>query len=204
MAIDPTMPGLRLAPDHVLVRVQRGAALVAVPAVVVAFVGAFLQPEAFFHAYLVSYLFFIGIALGSMAILMVQYVTGGAWGAVVRRVLESGTRTLPLMALLFVPLAFGLPYLYAWTRPDVVAHDPLLQHKSVYLNVPFFLLRAALYFGVWLAIVHFLNRWSLEQDTSADPMVTRRLEMLSRGGLLLYGLTETFAAVDWAMSLDPH
>jgi len=204
MAIDPTMPGLRLAPDHVLVRVQRGAALVAVPAVVVAFVGALLQPEAFFHAYLVSYLFFIGIALGSMAILMVQYVTGGAWGAVVRRVLESGTRTLPLMALLFVPLAFGLPYLYAWARPDVVAHDPLLQHKSVYLNVPFFLLRAALYFGVWLAIVHFLNRWSLEQDTSADPMVTRRLEMLSRGGLLLYGLTETFAAVDWAMSLDPH
>ena len=204
MAIDPTMPGLRLAPDHVLVRVQRGAALVAVPAVVVAFVGALLQPEAFFHAYLVSYLFFIGIALGSMAILMVQYVTGGAWGAVVRRVLESGTRTLPLMALLFVPLAFGLPYLYAWARPDVVAHDPLLQHKSVYLNVPFFLLRAALYFGVWLAIVHFLNRWSLEQDTSADPMVTRRLEMLSRGGLLLYGFTETFAAIDWVMSLDPH
>ncbi len=205
MPVDSRMEeGFRLGPDHVLLRVQRGAALVALPALAIALAGAIFQPEAFFRAYLVSYLFYFGIALGSMAILMVQYVTGGAWGAVVRRVLESGTRTLPLMAVLFVPIACGLRYLYPWARPDVVAQDALLQHKSVYLNVPFFLVRAALYFTVWLGVMHFLNRWSLEQDTSADPRVTRRLEMLSRGGLLLYGLTETFAAIDWAMSLDPH
>jgi hypothetical protein len=131
-------------------------------------------------------------------------VTGGAWGAVVRRVLESATRTLPLMALLFVPLALGLPRLYVWARPEAVAHDALLQHTSVYLNVPFFLVRAAFYFVVWITLATFLNRWSLEQDARPDPRVDRRLEMLSRAGLMLYGLTETFAAIDWAMSLDPH
>src|SRR6266404_1895605 len=98
MPVDSRMEeGFRLGPDHVLLRVQRGAALVALPALAIALAGAIFQPEAFFRAYLVSYLFYFGIALGSMAILMVQYVTGGAWGAVVRRVLESGTRTLPLM-----------------------------------------------------------------------------------------------------------
>jgi len=103
-----------------------------------------------------------------------------------------------------VPLLFGLSRLYPWARPELVAHDELLLHKSIYLNVPFFVLRAACYFAVWITVAHFLNRWSLEQDTRPDPRLSRRLEMLSRAGLLLYGLTETFAAIDWAMSLDPH
>ncbi len=202
--LDPGTPGLRLPADHPLVRLQRAAGLTAALAIVLCLIGAVMSPDAFFRAYLVAYLFFFGIALGSMAILMVQYVTGGAWGAAIRRILESCTRTLPLMALLFLPLLFGLPRLYPWARPELVAHDPLLQHKSIYLNVPFFLVRAVLYFGAWIALTHFLNRWSLEQDSRPDPAVARRLEMLSRGGLVLYGLTETFAAIDWAMSLDPH
>lgn len=202
--LDPATPGLRLAPDHVLLRVQRVAGVVAVIGVPLCVIGAVVSPMQFFRAYLVAYLFWIGIALGSLAILMVQYVTGGAWGAVVRRVLESCTRTLPLMAVLFVPLALGIPYLYVWARPELVANDELLQHKSIYLNVPFFLFRAVFYFAVWITIARFLNRWSLEQDTRPDDGLSRRLEMLSRGGLMLYGLTETFAAIDWAMSLDPH
>jgi hypothetical protein len=108
------------------------------------------------------------------------------------------------MAVLFLPLLLGLADLYEWARPAVVAHDPVLQQKALYLNVPFFIVRAAFYFAVWITVAHYLNRWSLEQDRQPDPLVTRRLEMLSRGGLLLYGLTETFAAIDWAMSLDPH
>lgn len=193
-----------LAPDHVLHRVQSGALVVGGLGIIGCVVGIFAAREAFFHAYLVSYMFFLGLGLGSMAILMIQYVTGGAWGAVIRRLLESATRTLPLLALLFVPIALGMTHLYEWANPEHVAHDPILQHKSLYLNVPFFLGRAVFYFTAWIATAYFLNRWSLQQDAGANPRLTRRLEMLSRGGLLLYALTMTFAAMDWGMSLEPH
>jgi len=193
-----------LAPDHVLHRVQSAALVVGGLGVVGCVVGLFAARAAFFHAYLVSYLFFLGLGLGSMAILMLQYITGGAWGAVIRRILEAATRTLPFLALLFLPIALGLPHLYEWANPDHVAHDPILQHKSLYLNVPFFLGRAVFYFTAWIGTAYFLNRWSLQQDAGADPRLTRRLEMLSRGGLLLYALTITFASMDWGMSLEPH
>ncbi len=193
-----------LSPDHVLNRIERGALVAGAVGLALGLVGLIIDREQFFRAYLIAYLFFFGIALGCLAILMVQYVTGGAWGAVVRRVLESATRTLPLLALLFLPLALGLPYLYEWARPEAVAQDALLQHKHVYLNVPFFLARTAFYFAVWIAVARYLNKWSLAQDEVADPLIARRLEMMSRGGLLLYGFTMTFAAVDWAMSLEPH
>lgn len=193
-----------LPADHVLHRVQGGALVVAGLGVLGCVIGVFAARPQFFHAYLISYLFFLGLALGSMAILMIQYITGGAWGAVIRRLLESATRTLPLMAVLFIPIALGLTDLYEWARPEHVAHDPILQHKSLYLNVPFFLGRAVFYFVAWIGIAYFLNRWSHEQDAAADPRLTRRLEMLSRGGLLLYALTMTFASMDWGMSLEPH
>lgn len=193
-----------LPADHVLHRVQGGALVVAGIGILGCVIGVFAARPQFFHAYLIAYLFFLGLALGSMAILMIQYITGGAWGAVIRRLLESATRTLPLMAVLFVPIAFGLTDLYEWARPEHVAHDPILQHKSLYLNVPFFLGRAVVYFAAWIGIAYFLNRWSREQDAAADPRLTRRLEMLSRGGLLLYALTMTFASMDWGMSLEPH
>jgi hypothetical protein len=108
------------------------------------------------------------------------------------------------MAILFLPIGFGLSNLYEWAIPEHVAHDPLLQHKSAYLNVPFFLGRAVFYFIAWITTAYFLNRWSLEQDSHPSTKLTRRLEMLSRGGLLLYALTMTFAAMDWGMSLEPH
>jgi hypothetical protein len=193
-----------LPSDHVLHRVQGWALVVAGIGVLGCVIGVFAARPQFFHAYLISYLFFLGLALGSMAILMIQYITGGAWGAVIRRLLESATRTLPLMAVLFIPIALGLTDLYEWARPEHVAHDPILQHKSLYLNVPFFLARAVFYFVAWIGIAYFLNRWSYEQDAAADPRLTRRLEMLSRGGLLLYALTMTFASMDWGMSLEPH
>lgn len=193
-----------LPSDHVLHRVQGGALVVAGIGILGCVIGVFAARPQFFHAYLISYLFFLGLALGSMAILMIQYITGGAWGAVIRRLLESATRTLPLMALLFLPIALGLTDLYEWARPEHVAHDPILQHKSLYLNVPFFLGRAVFYFAAWITTAYFLNRWSYEQDAAADPRLTRRLEMMSRGGLLLYALTMTFAAMDWGMSLEPH
>lgn len=166
--------------------------------------GAFLNPEQFFRSYLLAYLFWTGIALGSFAIVMLHHLTGGGWGFVIRRLLEAGTRTLPLMAVLFVPLLFGLPDLYVWARPAEVAGDALLQHKSAYLNVPFFLFRTVVYFAIWIGVTYFLNKWSVEQDRTAEPLLTRRLQVLSGPGLVLYGLTATFASIDWAMSLEPH
>jgi hypothetical protein len=193
----------RLAPGHPLARLgERGFRAAAIAAVVCT-VGAFLDPPRVLGAYLVAYLFFVGAALGCLAILMLQYLTGGAWGAAVRRPLEAGARTLPWMAILFVPIALGLPILYEWARPAAAA-DALLAHKHAYLNTPFFIARAIAYFASWTAIVHWLVRWSREQDQRPDPAIADRLEQLSRGGLVVLGLTMTFASIDWAMSLEPH
>jgi hypothetical protein len=135
---------------------------------------------------------------------MIHHLTGGVWGLVIRRILEAGTRTLPLLALLFLPIAVGLPRHYSWARPEVVAADPVLVHKSLYLNPAFFLGRAVFYFAVWIALAYRMSRLSLALDAGPDPRVERRLRGISGGGLVLLGLTITFSSVDWAMSLDPH
>jgi hypothetical protein len=195
-----TLPDPRRAE---LDRLQWRALAVGVAALLVCGVGALFSPAQFFRAYLVAYLYFAGIAVGGIAILMVYHLTGGAWGFLIRRILEAGTRTLPAVAVLFAPVAFGIGYLYVWARPEEVAADPGLQHKRIYLNPPFFWARAALYFVSWLALAYFLNSWSLRQDDLADPRWARRLRRLSAPGLVVYGLTITFASVDWLMSLQP-
>ena len=167
-------------------------------------VGAFFSPDRFFRSYLFGYLFWLGVALGCLAIVMIQHVTGGAWGLVLRRLLEAGARTLPLMAILFLFLLPGLESLYPWARPDEVARDELLAHKQIYLNVPFFIARAAIYFAAWIGLAQLLWLWSRRQDETGDERLVRRFQMLSAGGLLVFVLTMTFASVDWVMSLEPH
>ena len=163
-----------------------------------------LNPEGFFRAYLVAYLFWIGIALGSLGILMLHQLVGGCWGFIIRRLLEAGTRTFPLMALLFLPILFGMNHIFIWTDADLVARDHVLQHKSAYLNIPFFTTRAIVYFLLWIGISSLLSRWSLEQDRTGDPLLSRRMPILSGPGLVIFGLTATFASIDWVMSLEPH
>jgi hypothetical protein len=163
------------------------------------------HPDEFFRSYLLGFMFWNGLAVGSLAVLMLQYLTGGAWGISIRRELEAATRTLPWTALAFVPIAFGMHSLYEWTHADVVAHDELLQKKAAYLNAPFFLVRAALAFAVWILIMLALNRWSREQDGRADhKAIDRKLQLLSGGGLVAWALTTTWTSVDWVMSLEPH
>jgi len=108
------------------------------------------------------------------------------------------------MAILFVPLVFGLKALYPWARPELLADDTLLQHKQAYLNAPFFLIRAGLYFGVWTGVGYALNRWSPRQDATSGDRLTSRIKRLSGFGLVAYGGTVTFATIDWGMSLEPH
>jgi len=185
-------------------RIRRPALVAGVVALAACAAGAVATPGAFFRGYLFAYVFFTGLSLGCLAVVMLHHLTGGAWGIPIRRILESGTRTLPLIAILFLPIALGMKHLYSWSRPEEVAKDALLQAKEAYLNVPFFLARAAFYFAVWIAIAYFVNRWSLEQDRAGSPALTRKLQLLSAAGLVAYGLTMTFASIDWVMSLEPH
>jgi hypothetical protein len=171
--------------------------------------GALLNPDQFFRSWLIGWMLWAGAALGCLGVLMLQHLTGGAWGIVIRRPLEAGTRTLPLLALLFVPILAGLKSLYPWARPEVVAADELLQHKAAYLNGGFFTLRAALIFAVWIGLAAAFNRWSLQQDTApAQGPVREGLEQklgrFAGPGLAIYVLAMTFASVDWIMSLEPH
>jgi hypothetical protein len=165
--------------------------------------GALIHPPSFFRAYLSAYIFWIGIPVGCLALLMLHHLVGGRWGFMIQRVLEAAIQTLPLMALLFIPLLFGLSDLYLWARPEVVAGDPLLQQKAAYLNIPFFIARTVGYFTVWIVLGRLLVRWSLAQDRTADDTLTQKLQRLSGPGLVLYGLTVTFATIDWMMSLEP-
>jgi hypothetical protein len=192
-----------IRPD--LDRWQMRAMIIGAAAAIVSIIGAFLSPGRFFQAYLMGYMWWIGIAVGSCAVVMLHHMVGGRWGVAIRRFLESATRTLPLMAVLLIPIFFGMHYLYEWTHADVVAHDKVLQSKSGYLNVPFFIARAVIYFAIWLGLAFLLNRYSAEQDTASDPgPASRRLSSISGPGLILYALTVTFASVDWVMSIEPH
>jgi len=159
--------------------------------------------DRFFQAYLVAYTFWTGVALGCLALLMVQHLTGGAWGVVLRRPMEAAVRTLPFMAVLFLPIAFGMHSLYEWTHESAQT-DPLLMLKAGYLNTPFFLARQAIYFVIWSAMGYLLTSWSAEQDRTGDPALAGKMERLSGGGLVVYFLTITFAMVDWTMSVNPH
>jgi hypothetical protein len=193
----------RLLPPR-LERLRRPALLVGGVGVLLMVVGAFLDPGQFFRSYLLAFLFLVNIPIGCLSITMIHHLTGGYWGLAIRRLLEAGTRTLPWAALAFVPLAFGLPHVFPWAGPEA-AQDHLIQEKSLYLNPPFFLARAAFYFLVWVGLARALNRASLALDGGADYRRTsRRLRALSGAGLVLMGLTITFSSVDWAMSLDPH
>jgi hypothetical protein len=171
---------------------------------VLCLLGLFLSPSYFFRAWLVGWVFWMGVALGCQAIFMLHHLTRGAWGLVVRRVLEAASRTLPVLLLLFLPIAFGMRELYEWARPDVVRADEILQHKQPYLNVPFFFIRQALYFLIWYGFAWQLNRMSLRQDRGDDPGLTRRMQFVAAFGIVAYCLAVTFAAVDWLMSLQPH
>src|SRR5258708_11480150 len=129
---------------------------------VVCVAAGFADKAEFFRSYLVAFLFWIGITLGCLALLMVQHLTGGQWALVIRRILEAGSRTLPLMAVAALPLLVGMRALYTWSRPE--QSDPVILAKHLYLNPEFFIVRMVIYFCVWFALAHFLNKGSRMED----------------------------------------
>lgn len=160
--------------------------------------------ELFFRTYLVAYIFWCGIALGCLGWLMIQYLGGATWGIVIRRLLESGSHTLYLMLVLFVPIAVGLHDIYEWADAEAVQGSEVLTHKSSYLNTGFFVVRTAIYFIIWLTMFYYLKRWSCRQDETGDPAYVQYAQNLSGPGFVFYGLACTFAGIDWIMSLDPE
>ena len=187
--------------DRAIGRVQWMCAGIGVIGAGLCTMGALADPVQFFRSYLFAWLFWLGIALGCLALEMLQFLTGGRWGMVAERILAAAARTIPLIAILFLPLVAGIPILYPWSHPEVVAADPVLQHKAVYLNVQFFLIRAVVYFVLWTSIAYVLNYWAEDQYSRARYILVRRLSAV---GLIIYVFSMTFAAVDWAESLEPH
>jgi hypothetical protein len=169
---------------------------------------AFFRPDEFFRAYLLGYMLWLGVALGSMAILMIRHLTGGGWGMVIRRILGAAMRTLPLMAILFIPILFGLPKLYIWARPlDSIADKHLREHlqnlTQNYLSIHWFIIRAAIYLAVWNLLSFLLTKWSKQQDKPVSRDNTPYFKAVSGPGLILYAFTISFAAIDWIMTIDP-
>ena len=193
-----------IPPGHSWNRIPVMAGSVALLGVVVCAILGPANPKQFFFSWLVSFLFFLSLALGALFFVLIQYASQGGWGIVLRRIGETTFATLPVMAALFLPVLLGLRDLYSWTVPGAAEHDALLRWKAPYLNVPFFLIRAALYFGIWSFIALLYYRGSRGQDVTGDPRVSARLRRLAGPGIIVLALTLTFASIDWIMSLTPH
>jgi hypothetical protein len=198
---------LKERPVADLSRLSNRGVMFGVVGIIAVAIGFFMvERSQFLQSYLIAYMFWIGISLGSLSLLMVQYLSGGAWGLVARRVFEAATRTLPLMALMFIPIAINLPVLYKWARPEA-ANDPIIQTKAAYLDPEFFFIRAAIYFVIWMGLAFTLSKWSKNQDETAPQPpgpADRKFRVLAGPGMVLHVLAITFMSVDWVMSLDPH
>ena len=206
-------------------RYRTRALLVGVVFLVIGAVLAFLMGQAagfggivhVLRSYLVGFFLVTGVSVGSLAWLFLGHMTGGGWAVTSRRLFEAAARCAPLCALMFIPVVVSLfihdhghgagghgVSVYEWSDPAVVAGDPALLHKSTYLNIPFFIVRGLIYFAVWFGFAWILSKWSAEQDRTSDPRLRRKMQDISGPGILLFGLTVTFAAIDWGMSLEPH
>jgi hypothetical protein len=207
MSAVPT-PHLDLSPPPIVRKMSQRSLAVGIVFSIGAIVLAFIQPQEFFRGYLLGFMCWLGLALGSMAILMIRHLTGGGWGTVIRRILGAAMRTLPLLAILFIPLLFGIHRIYIWAQPlsnisDVHFREHLEKLTGTYLSIGFFVGRAVFYFAVWNVLSFLLSKWSKQADDPNTPDNGQRFKAVSGPGLILYAFTISFAAIDWIMSLDP-
>ncbi|MDQ5845600.1 MAG: hypothetical protein M3539_09945 [Acidobacteriota bacterium] len=184
-------------------RLQQRAFAIGALFIALLIVGFLLDRAQFFHSYIFAFSFWTGISVGALSLLMLQHLTGGGWGLVIRRILEAATQTLPLMLVLFLPIVLGAHWIYSWTHAEELA-KPAVASKASYLSLPFFTVRSVVYFAIWILLAFFLNRWSQLQDRTADREYTKRMRVLSGPGMVLLVFTITFASIDWFMSLEPE
>ncbi|HTW95035.1 MAG TPA: hypothetical protein VMD30_09595, partial [Tepidisphaeraceae bacterium] len=167
-------------------------------------VGWIFQPEKFYQAYLLAWMFWLGVTLGSIGIVMLHHLTGGNWGIMVRRLGEHAGMTLPLLYVLFIPILIGMHWLYPWDQSGALAGDATLRHDTPYLNVAFFCWRAAIYGAIWLALAWYLRSASLRYDRTLNESTAVHMHNVSAGGMVIYFVSMSLACVDWLMSLEPH
>ncbi|MDL1892796.1 hypothetical protein FBQ87_07895 [Sphingobacteriales bacterium CHB3] len=181
---------------------RQRAMMVGVVGVAALAAGALMSEADFFQSYLYGYLFWMGLTLGCLGILILHHLVSGSWGHVVQRYVESGARTLPYMALLFIPIIIGMNQLYPWTNHEGLEH--VVEKKLGYLNVPFFLVRQVIYFGFWSLVAYWLSKNSRLQDQNGDVHLTRKMKIFSGPSIVFFVITATLASVDWMMSLEPE
>jgi hypothetical protein len=181
-------------------RMQLGSLMVGTVALVASGIGAFVNLKQFFFSYLFAVLFWMGLSLGCFVIVMIHHLTGGRWGYPTRRFLEAGFMVLPLMAVLFIPIFFGLHLLYPWAQET----GTVVKERYAYENDWAFIIRQIFFFFVWIWLAVRLRKLSLEQDATNDAAPTRKARFLSGPGLVVFGLLVTFAAVDWIVSLEKN
>jgi hypothetical protein len=171
-------------------------------------VGLYFSPEQALRSWLLGFIFWSGIGIGCLGVLLLQYLTGGAWGVVSRRTLEAGTRTLPIIILLFIPLAVGVytGSVYSWTHLPPTEH--VMEQRGWYMTGWGWILRSAFYFAIFGVMTWLLNKWSWQQDGTNNPedaaMFLGRSTALSGPAMVIYCIIVSFCAVDWIMTLDPH
>jgi hypothetical protein len=207
----PHTPALDLRTPPVITTIRNRSLVIGGVATLAALFIAFTNPTVFFRGYLVSYMDWLGICLGSMAIVMVRHMTGGGWGTVIRRVLGAAMRTLPLLILLFIPMLFAVRRLYPWAMPlESISNPAIREHLEKhgfilhdYQNYRGFVIRAVVYFTIWFLLQYFLSKFSFEHDHPPFADRSARFKMVSAPGIILYALTISFAVIDWVMSLDP-
>jgi hypothetical protein len=199
---------LDLTAPEVVRKISQRSLVIGAAFSVIAVALAFIHPDEFYRAYLLGFMCWLGIALGSMAIVMIRHLTGGGWGTVIRRILGAAMRTLPLLAILFIPVILGIRRLYIWAQPlsnieDKHLREHLEQITQSYLTVNGFIIRAVFYFAIWNLLSYLLSKWSKQTDHANTPDNTQRFKAVSGPGLILYAFTLAFASIDWLMSLDP-
>jgi len=182
---------------------QSKALIVGAVGIAAAAAGFAMDPDQFYRSYLTGYLYWLALTLGCLGWTMIYHLTAGSWGVPARRIWESGGRTMPLMAILVIPVVLGMQTLFPWARPKAV-DDVIIQAKVAFLNEPFFVIRVVFYVVLWSVIGILLSRWSLQQDAEGPQPAIRKLRFISGAGLPLMALSLTFFSVDFVMSLDPH
>ena len=189
-------------PPFPLRRWQTLCLLLGLLALALSVIGAISNPKQFFFSYLFAWFFWASLSFGCLLVTMIHQLTGGRWGYPTRRILEAGFVVLPVMLLLFIPVLFGLKYLYPWAQSLEVVSSSILAQRHPYQNQSGFIIRALIFFGITLWMAWCLRRWSLEQDTTTDAAPTRKARTLSGPGVVLFSLIATFIYVDWIMSLE--